>query len=61
MSQRIDKSWVWRRSKLSLYLDVQNVYNHQNVEFWNYSYDYTQRAPVAGLPIIPSLGVKVQW
>ncbi len=58
---RIDKSWVWRRSKLTLYLDVQNVYNRQNVEFWNYSYDFTQRMPIAGLPIIPSLGIKVQW
>jgi len=58
---RVDKNFVWRRVKLAIYLDVQNVYNHQNVEFWNYSFDFSQRAAIAGLPIIPSLGTKLEW
>ncbi|MBK8237144.1 MAG: TonB-dependent receptor [Deltaproteobacteria bacterium] len=58
---RIDKTWVWRRVKLSLYLDVQNVYNHQNTEFLNQSYDFTTQVPIAGLPIIPSLGTKLEF
>jgi hypothetical protein len=47
--------------KLSLYLDVQNVYNHQNTEFLNPAFDYSLNAPVAGLPIIPSLGTKLEF
>ncbi|HWB80277.1 MAG TPA: TonB-dependent receptor [Nannocystaceae bacterium] len=58
---RIDKSFVWRRAKLSLYLDVQNVYNHQNSELKNWAYDFSRAQPVAGLPIIPSLGTKIEF
>ncbi len=58
---RIDKSFVWRRAKLSLYLDVQNVYNHQNSEFQNWAYDFSRSQPIAGLPIIPSLGTKIEF
>jgi hypothetical protein len=58
---RVDKRWTWKRASLTLYVDVQNVYNHQNTEFWIYAYDYSGRRPVASLPIIPSLGTKVEF
>jgi TonB family protein len=58
---RVDKRWTWKRTSLTLYVDVQNVYNHQNTEFWIYSYDFSGRRPVASLPIIPSLGVKFEF
>ena len=58
---RVDKRWIWRLVSLSLYLDVQNVYNAQNVEFWNYSFDFTERTPIMSLPIIPSIGSKFEW
>ncbi len=58
---RVDKKWTWKRASLTLYLDVQNVYNRQNTEFWNYSYDFSGRSPVAGLPIIPSVGTKIEF
>ncbi|MBC8072050.1 MAG: TonB-dependent receptor plug domain-containing protein, partial [Deltaproteobacteria bacterium] len=58
---RIDKTFVWRRVKLSFYLDVQNVYNHQNTEFQNSAYDFSRTQPIAGLPIIPSLGTKIEF
>jgi hypothetical protein len=58
---RIDKKWTLKRLSVNLYLDVQNVYNAQNVEFWNYSYDFQQRDRIAGLPIIPSLGIKLEF
>jgi hypothetical protein len=50
------KSW-----QMSAYLDVQNAYNHQNVEGILYNYNYTQRSYVTGLPIIPSLGVRAEF
>ena len=58
---RVDKAWIWKLASLTLYLDVQNVYNAQNTEFWNYSYDFTQRSQIASLPIIPSIGTKIEF
>ena len=58
---RVDKAWIWKLASLTLYLDVQNVYNAQNVEFWNYSFDFTQRTEIASLPIIPSIGTKIEF
>ena len=58
---RVDKRWTWKRTSLTLYVDVQNVLNHQNTEFWIYSYDFSGRRPVTGLPIIPSLGIKLEF
>lgn len=58
---RVDKQWTWKRASLTLYLDVQNLYNRQNTEFWIYSYDFSDRRPVAGLPIIPSVGTKIEF
>lgn len=58
---RVDKKWTWRRLSFTTYLDILNVYNAQNVEFWNYSYNYRKRQEIASLPIIPSLGVKLEF
>jgi len=58
---RIDKTFVWRRIKLSLYLDVQNVYNRQNAEFVQYAYDFSTFQYIPGLPIIPSIGTKLEF
>jgi hypothetical protein len=58
---RVDKEWVFRTWKLGAYLDVQNVTNRGNQEGWSYSYDYSQKAELTGLPILPILGVKGEW
>lgn len=58
---RVDRFWTYPRWKLSAYLDVQNVLNRSNQEGWLYSYDYRQRTPATGLPILPILGVKAEW
>ena len=58
---RIDKRWIWRRLMLNVYLDIQNVYNRQNPEFVNYSFDYRERQFIPSLPIIPSLGLKLEF
>ena len=57
----MDKTWVYRRVKLTSYLDIQNVYNAENTEFINYSYDFTQTTPVLSLPTAPSIGMKIEW
>ena len=58
---RVDKRWVLRRVMMNLYLDVQNIYNHQNPEAVNYSYDWRDRQYTTGLPISPSLGFRFSW
>ena len=55
---RIDKRWVFQRWILDTYLDVQNVYNHRYAEGLQYSYDYTESKPQAGLPILTIFGVR---
>ena len=58
---RVDKRFVWRKVELNVYADVQNVYNHQNPEFLADAYDYSTSAPIASLPILPSLGLRLSW
>ncbi len=58
---RVDKTWEFRRWRLGVFLDVMNVYNHANPEFYSYNYNYTQRGIVQGLPILPSLGVRGEF
>ncbi len=58
---RIDKSWVRKRVRITAYLDIQNVYNAENVEFYNYAYDYKSYATVNSLPTAPSIGTKIEF
>jgi hypothetical protein len=58
LNVRVEKAWRFRAWQLAAYLDVQNVYNHRSQEGLQWSYDYARSAPVAGLPVLPSLGVR---
>jgi TonB family protein len=58
---RVDKRWQFREWRLSAYLDVQNVYNHQAVETLVYNYNYSQQTFQTGLPIIPSVGLRGEF
>jgi TonB family protein len=58
---RVDKTWTFDLWKLSLYLDVQNVYNQGNIEEIAYSFDFSESQPQTGLPILPILGLKGEW
>jgi TonB family protein len=58
---RIDKTFIFKTWLLKIYLDIQNVYSHQNVELNSYSYDYKHNQPITGLPIIPALGIRSEF
>ncbi len=58
---RVDKKFVFDGWILGTYLDVQNVYNQTNEEGTRYNYDYSESEPVAGLPILPSIGISAQF
>ena len=57
----VDKVFTFELWKLAIYLDVQNVYNQGNAEGFTYNFDYTQRQPITGLPIVPILGIRGEW
>jgi len=54
----LEKRWTFEQWYLEFYVDVQNVYNHSNTEFYVPSFDYKTQEPVPGLPILPSFGLK---
>lgn len=58
---RVDRRWLFRYATLTTYLDVQNVYNWFNVEAYIYTEDYGQPFSAVGLPVLPSLGVRVDF
>jgi outer membrane receptor protein involved in Fe transport len=55
---RVQKKWIFQGWRLAVFLDVRNVYNQQNQEGIVYNYDYSQKTPLLGLPIIPALGIR---
>ncbi|MEZ4382076.1 MAG: hypothetical protein R3A79_12065 [Nannocystaceae bacterium] len=57
---RVDKRWVLRRTIVSAYLDVLNVYNQQNTEAYFYSVDFRRRVGGLSMPILPLVGVRVE-
>jgi hypothetical protein len=58
---RLDKRWKFKSWQLTWYLDIQNVYNNGNVEGIQYSFDYTSRDYVTGLPFLPSVGLRGEF
>ena len=58
---RVDKKFVFDRWLLGVYLDLQNAYNRANPEGITYSYDARFQTVTAGLPIIPSFGIRGEF
>lgn len=58
---RLEKTWLFDTWMLGLYLDVQNVLNQDNVEAIEWDYRYRETAPVTGVPILPTIGIRGQW
>jgi hypothetical protein len=55
---RVDYSWRWGPTEMTVFADIQNVYMNESVVTYFYSYDYSQRTAFKSLPIIPSLGLR---
>jgi hypothetical protein len=58
---RVEKMWLFELWSMGLYLDVQNIFNVENVEAVQWDYRYRESAPVTGIPILPTIGVRGQW
>jgi hypothetical protein len=55
---RIEKQFHPGRTLIAVYLDLQNATNFKNRELTRYSFDFTKRGDVNGIPILPSFGVR---
>ncbi len=58
---RVDKKWIYDTWTFNAYMDIQNVYSRANSENIQYNFDFTQRRPGAGLPLLPIVGVKADF
>ena len=56
-----DRKFTFDAGSLTAFLDLLNVYNQQNVEFWQEDYRYRERAPITGLPILPVIGLSGEF
>jgi hypothetical protein len=61
LNLRLDKTWLFDTWSFSAYLDVINVFNAENPEATQYDYRFRDTAPVRGVPIVPTLGLKGHW
>ena len=58
---RIERRYKWGALRATQFLDIQNVYLQQSPVIYLYSYDYSQRAALTWLPILPTIGMRIEW
>jgi len=58
---RVEKTIAFRRATLDIYLDAQNITARANPEEIVYGYDYRRKGYITGLPVLATLGLKVEW
>ena len=58
---RVERGFTLGKSKLNVFLDVQNVSNRSNAEEIAYSFDYSARKYVTGLPALAVLGARLEF
>jgi hypothetical protein len=57
---RVDKTWSFPWGNVGAYLDVLNIYDQGNVDGVSYDYNFTHSTNANDLPIIPSIGLRVE-
>jgi TonB family protein len=57
---RLDKRWQIKNARISAYLDLQNVYNNAAAEGLVYNYDFSKSQYQTGVPILPSIGMRLE-
>jgi len=58
---RVDRRFIFRRWTLDIYLDVWNVYNHENVIGYRYSTDFSEKTPLTMFALMPMFGFAVEF
>lgn len=55
---RADYKFMLGPLQMSAFVDVLNAYYARTAEGWVYQYDFTDRRPRPGLPILPTIGIR---
>jgi len=58
---RADRHVVYNTWKLNAYLELINAYDHKNVEGFDYSADYSEYTRTYQLPLVPFIGVEMEF
>ncbi len=58
---RVDRKIIYNNFILSIYLDIQNILNSENEEARSYSFDYSEKQIINGLPLLPTFGIKGEF
>ncbi|MCI5072750.1 TonB-dependent receptor plug domain-containing protein [bacterium] len=58
---RADRKWRFDQWIMSLYIDILNVTNRKNGFDYDYSFDYSSREVAAGIPVLPTFGIKGEF
>jgi hypothetical protein len=61
LDARIERSFVYRRVKLNVFLDVQNLTDRQNPEEIIYNYNFKVRSYITGFPTLAVLGARAEF
>ncbi|MFC1682745.1 TonB-dependent receptor domain-containing protein [Candidatus Zixiibacteriota bacterium] len=58
---RVDRFFQFDNWNLNIYFEVLNLYNHKNVYDYSYTKDYLHRIATFQFPILPSVGIKMDF
>lgn len=58
---RLSHSRSFWKADWLFYLDVINVYNRKNVQVYDYNNDFSEKKPIYGIPLVPTLGFSVRF
>jgi len=59
---RMDYDYLKKESyTMSLFFEIINIYDRENVSDYSWDEDYTKRETIAQLGIMPSFGVRLEW
>ena len=61
LDARIERSFVYRRVKMNIFLDVQNITDRQNPEEIIYNYNFTVKSYITGFPTLAVLGARLEF
>ncbi|MBI1931102.1 MAG: TonB-dependent receptor [Ignavibacteriales bacterium] len=58
---RVDRRWNFSNMSLIAYIDIQNIYNHKNVNTVKWDYKLMQIDEQADIGILPSIGISLEF
>ena len=61
MDVRVERRWVYEKSILSVYLDVENIYGHKELQPPEWDQATNRQVQPAALGTVPSLGISIEF